>query len=175
MPAGRVNSAVIWLSELMMAPMRAAFLLLLTAICLPCAGCSYITDFVVVNGSAQSVQVKYRVKQFPGEFGLPAKPATLLASQLDSHGGQQWNNLSSDAYHVDAVSRTVSVSVVPGDALRIADMSNYASHDDAWNANEFPIEEITIWGANGDLRLTGQQTRTTFTKVSLALYTLTYK
>jgi hypothetical protein len=76
---------------------------------------------------------------------------------------------------VDAAGRTVSVSVGPGDALRIADVSNYGSHDDTWNANEFPIDEITISGANGDLRLTGQQTRTTFAKVSLALYTLTYK
>jgi hypothetical protein len=158
-----------------MASMRAAFLLLLTALCFLCTGCSYITDFVVVNGSTESVTVRYRIKQFPGEFGLPVKPATLLASRLDSHGGQQWNILSSDAYHVDAAGRTVSVSVGPGDALRIADVSNYGSHDDTWNANEFPIDEITISGANGDLRLTGQQTRTTFAKVSLALYTLTYK
>ena len=76
---------------------------------------------------------------------------------------------------MDQGSRMVTVRVMPGDGLRVADMSNYGGHEDAWDANEFPIDEMTISGANGDLKLTGPQARTTFTKVSLALYTLTYK
>jgi hypothetical protein len=155
--------------------MRVLFLLLLAAVCLLSAACSYTTDFVVINNSAQPIDVLYRIKQFPGEFGLPDKPATIAASQLDSHGGQQWKPLASDTYHVDQSTRTATVRVMPGDALRVTATSSYGGHEDAWDANEFPIDEIIVSGGNGELRLTGPQARTTFTKVSLALYTLTYK
>jgi hypothetical protein len=155
--------------------MRFVFLLLLTAICLTSAACSYITDFVVVNNSAQPIDVQYRVKSFPGDFAPPDKLAIIGASQLDSHGGQQWKTLPSDMYHVDPEARTVSTRLLPGDALRVSAIWNYGGHDDAWDASEFPIDEIIISGGNGQLKLTGTQSRTTFTKVSLALYTLTYK
>jgi hypothetical protein len=148
---------------------------MLAAICLLSAGCSYTTDFVVINNSAQPIDVRYRIKQFPGEFSLPDKPATIAASQLDSHGGQQWKPLASDTYQVDQSTRNATVRVMPGDALRVIAMSNYRGHEDAWDANEFPVDEIVVSGGNGELKLTGSQARTTFTKVSLALYTLTYK
>jgi len=158
-----------------MALRRVICLLLLSAICFVCAGCSYITDFVVVNNSAQPIEVRYRVKQFPSEFGLPDKPAIILASLLDSHGGQQWNVLTSGQFAVDQGNRAVTVRVMPGDGLRVADMVNYSGHEDAWDANEFPVDGITISGTNGNVELAGPKTRTAFAEVSLALYTLTYK
>ena len=65
--------------------MRAISLLLLTPICLTCSACSYMTDFVVINSSAQPIDVQYRVKPLPGEFAPADKPAIIAASQLDSH------------------------------------------------------------------------------------------
>ena len=154
---------------------RFLFLLLLTAFSLVCAACSYATDFVVVNRSAQPIVVRYKIKQFPGDFAPPDKPATIAASSLDSHGGQEWQLLSSDRFQVDQATRTVTVNVASADALRIASLHNYSGHDDAWDANEFPIDEIMVSGGNGELKLNGPQALTIFTEVSRALYTLTYK
>jgi hypothetical protein len=155
--------------------MRFVFLLLLVGSCLLCTACSYFTDFVIVNSSAQPIDVRYKLKHFPGEFGLPDKPATITASNLDSHGGQEWKLLSSDQFQVDQANRMVTVRVMPGDALRVTSLHNYRGHDDVADAQQFPIDEIIVIGASGELKMTGPPARTTFAEVSRALCTLTYK
>jgi hypothetical protein len=137
--------------------------------------CSYITDFVVVNESDQPIEVRYKIKNFPGPFSPPVVPATLASSQLSTKGNQEWNKLNSDRYQLVQESRTVVVRVMPHEALLVANMHNYSGHGDAWDAKEFPIEEITVRGAGGEMKLADQQARTTFSEVSRALYTLTYK
>jgi hypothetical protein len=154
---------------------RFPFLLLLVALSLVCSACSYGTDFVIVNRSVQPIVVRYRIRQFPGDFSPRDKPATIAASNLDSHGGQEWKLLNSDQFQVDPELRTVTVRVSAGEALRITTLHNYRGHDKTWAAGEFPVDEILISGANGELKLTGQQARITFAEVSRALYTLTYK
>ncbi len=137
--------------------------------------CSYITDFAVVNESDQPIEVWYKVKNYPGPFAPPVTPATIAATQLSSKGSQQWTTLTSEQYQLHQESRTVQVRVMPHQALLIANMHNYIGHEDAWGANEFPIEEITIRGGQGEIKLADQKARTTFSQVSRALYILTYK
>ena len=153
--------------QLKLAPVLFSLLLL--------TGCSYMTDFAVINESDQPVEVRYKIKNYPGSFSPPVTPATIAASQLSTKGNQQWNNLASDRFQLDQDNQTVVVRVMPHQALLIADMHNYGGHEDAWGAKEFPIEQITLRGARGEINLANERARTTFSEVSRALYTLTYK
>jgi len=137
--------------------------------------CSYATDFVVINDSDHPAEIRYKIKDFPSPFGPPVTPATITASQLSAHGAQQWKVLTSDQYQLDQGNRTVIVRLDEHEALRIASMHKYGGHQDPRDAKDFPVEEITITGEVGEISLEGQQARTTFSDVSRALYTLTYK
>jgi hypothetical protein len=54
-------------------------------------------------------------------------------------------------------------------------MHHYAGHEDAAGAKNFPIEEITVIGTRGEMKLAGELARTTFSEKSRALYVLAYK
>ena len=155
--------------------MRHVILVLLLAAISLLSACSYITDFIVINESREPMQVRYKVKKFPGAFTPPVAPATIPMSQLSTKGNQQWSQLASGDYQLDQESRTVIVRVLPHQALRIATMHHYGGHQDSADAQDFPVEEITMSGEDGERRFTGPQARTTFSEVSRALYTLTYQ
>lgn len=76
---------------------------------------------------------------------------------------------------LDEAHRTVIVQLHPQEALLIAIMHNYAGPDDPGDAQEFPIQEIKLSGTHGEKSLAEDEARTSFTEVSRALYTLTYK
>jgi hypothetical protein len=147
-----------------------AYISLLTA-------CSYFTDFVVVNASEQTIEVRYKVtKSTAGPLTISGVPAIIDASQLDTHGGQQWKELPQSQYRLtqDSNTATVTVDLTPNQALRITKLRDYGGHEDPW-PNIFAIEEIDITGAGGEMKLVGEKARTSFVEVSGALYTLTYK
>lgn len=132
--------------------MRSLFLILLLAAVSLFTARSYITDFVVINESSQPVEVRYKIRNFPGAFTPPVAPATVATSQLSTKGNQQWNQLTSAEYQLDQESRTVIARVLPHHALRIATMHHYGGHEDSGDAQDFPVEEITILGADGERR-----------------------
>jgi hypothetical protein len=150
-------------------------LILLILITSVFTACSFLTDFVVVNESDNAIAVRYKVKNFPGPFAPPDTPATIAADQLDAHGGQHWKDLTSDQYQLVQENRTVLVRVAPHQALLIARLSNYGIHRGPEKEASFPIEEIIVAGADGEMILEGQQAIKNFSEVSSALYTLTYK
>jgi hypothetical protein len=152
-------------------------LVLLTVLVLPAilAGCSYRTDFVVVNESASPIEVRYQVKNYPGSFASVVAPASISASELSPKGNQEWTRLTSTRIRLDEPNRTVIVQLNPQEALLVTTMHNYGGHDDAGDAQEFPIQEINISGAHGEMKLAGEQARTSFAQISRALYTLTYE
>ena len=139
------------------------------------AACSYKTEFVVINESDQSINIRYKVKDFPGPFAPPVTPATIVASQLNMHGDQQWEVLTPAQYQIDQENRTITVRLMPHEALRVASMHKYGGHNNLRDAEHFPIEEIVIMGSADELVLKGQQALETFSNLSKALYTLTYK
>lgn len=155
--------------------MRTSMLILLVSCISMFAACSYITDFAVVNQSGQVVEIRYRIKRFPGPFAPPVAPATMAASRLSTKGGQEWKDLPSNQYRLDEENRTVIVELAPQQALRIARMQHYLGHEDVGDAEEFPVEEVIVTGAQGELRLLGQQARVMFSEMSKALYILTYR
>ena len=137
--------------------------------------CSYLTDFVVVDRSSQPVEVRYKVKKHPGGFAPPVTPATIDISQLSAKGGQDWNPLVSTEYQIDEANWTVTVTLEPGKALRLSTMHHYTGPEDPIDRDSFPIEEISLTGANGATTLVGEQARVTFARESRVLYTLTYR
>ena len=151
--------------------MRRFTLVVLAAFLCSFAACSFATNFVIVNESDSPVIVRYEIKEFPGEFYLPEKPVVVAASDL-SEDGPEWKPIQ---FEVDEATRSVTTQLMPGEALRIARLNSYMGHDDPNSADDFQIRTITVSGTHGQLNLTDEQARTTFTKVSSALYTLTYK
>jgi len=145
------------------------------------AGCSYLTNFVVINATDRPIEIQYVIKQ-PGDSSppfsvtqtLPITPAIKSVLQL----GQQteWRELSAAQYTFDPDNRRVGVSLMPNEALRI-DKQNLVDGkvDDASLAAKFSIEEINIMGGYGEIKLQGEQVRKMFVAESRKLYTLTYK
>lgn len=145
-------------------------MVLVGSVCL-LAACSYTTNFVIVNGSDGPITVRYEVKEFPGPFYPPTTPGVAAAADL-SEDGQQW---SPAQFTVDEASRSVTTQLLAGQALLIASMNHYTGHDDPNDAEKYQIRRIVVSGTRGELNLSDEQARTTFTKVATTLYTLTYK
>ena len=139
------------------------------------AACSYLTEFVVVNQSDDHIVVRYKIKNYPGPLNLPAVPSTIESSRLSKKHAQEWQELTSDEYQLDEHNRTVVVDVRPHQALLIASMHHYMGHDDVGDAQDYPIEEVTVTGTQGELKLAGPQARVMFSEISRVLYTLSYK
>lgn len=135
------------------------------------AACSYLTDFVIVNESDGPIIVRYEVKDYPGAFYPPEVPKVMPASELGERG-KQWDAIQ---YELDEASRSVTTQLMPGQALRLTTIHHYSGHDDPIDAENFQIRRITVSGTRGELDLKGEQARTTFTRVSLTLYKLTYR
>ena len=72
--------------------MERGLLLLLLVFTMSVVACSYSTNFVVVNESNQTIEVRYKIKRFPNEpLSLTARPAKIAASEIarvtSEHGG----------------------------------------------------------------------------------------
>jgi hypothetical protein len=156
--------------------MRYTLLFLFTLLVLTFTACSYTTEFVVVNESDQPVEVRYKIKRFPNEPpNLNAQPAKMDAAQLGSHDRQQWRRLNYYEYQVDQENRTITVVVMSHEALWVTNMFHYFGDEDPNDVASWPIEEISVTGADGGMMFTGQKARKSFSYVSRVLYTLTYK
>jgi hypothetical protein len=136
--------------------------------------CGFMTDFVFVNTSDNPVEFSYRTKYYPYPFALPETPATIPASLLDSGGGHKWKELTPSQYEVDPANRIVTIRVRPREALLVIRVRDDAWHQDSAGGEIFPIEEINVRGAHGELLFKGQQAFNAFSKMSKSLYTLMY-
>src|SRR5215467_1702828 len=78
-----------------------ALLVLLLMFTLTSSGCSYFTDFVVINQSKEPIEIRYKVKRSTaGPLAVSGIPATVLASELSPHGGEEWQPMSSGQYEL---------------------------------------------------------------------------
>jgi hypothetical protein len=152
------------------------YLIILTfASVLLLSACSYTSNFVVLNESEQPIKVQYKIKNSPSEpLQLIGEPAKTAGANL-RNGDKQWRILKSDEYQLDREARTITIDVMPHEALRVMYITNYGGHDDASEANKFKIDEIIVTGAHGEAKYQGEQIRRQFTEASETLYVLTYK
>jgi len=80
-----------------------------------------------------------------------------------------------DEYQVNQETRTITVSVLPHEALWVTSMFHYFGDDDPNDVASWPVDEITLTGAEGGMTFTGDKSRKAFAYISRVLYTLTYK
>ena len=133
--------------------------------------CSFSTDFIVVNDSPQPIAVTYRFKF----AGLIAKPAMVASAQVTTSRPKFWQELTTDRYEADRVWRTIKLRLMPAEALRVAVVGNYSSHEGRFSEGALPIDELTVKGASGEIVLRGEQVRLNFTKQGSQVFTLMYK
>jgi hypothetical protein len=157
---------------------RYCFIFSLVLWLLALTACSYLTNFVVLNSSARTVEVRYKVKNagqpIPPIQMLPIKPAIKPTSQIEQQ--TPWRDLSTSEFTFDADNRIVTVLLKPGEALRIEQRNLVdGPNDESSQASNFAIEEIILAGANGVIRFEGEQARKSFVPQSKKTYTLTYK
>ena len=132
---------------------------------------------MVVNDSDNPIDVRYRVKRDAGVLSSTDTPAKIAASQATNRYRTQWRILSSAEYQTNQADHaiTVTVKVMPHEALWITSMFHYIGDEDPNDVASWPIDEISIAGADGGMTFTGQKARKSFVYVSRVLYTLTYK
>ena len=146
------------------------FALVLT---LSVSGCSYRYDFVVINASAGTITVEYRLKRWtPVSAGTfvdvesPAKVSVDEFKQAEYH----WQKLSREDYLFDKTTGTFMVNVAPQEVLLIDQTSNYMGDE-----NQFDLISIKISGANGVIDLQGKQAQTQFKIESDTKYVIRYR
>lgn len=94
-------------------------------------------------------------------FSQIGKPAILAVSQMQS---REWRELSPDQYSFDRSSRIATVSLQPGDALRI--LTSGFTGGNVGEEKDFIIEELHISDGSGGVSLTGDQVNKSFLPAS---------
>jgi hypothetical protein len=158
--------------------MRYVLTVLLLLLALLLTACSFGTSFFVINESGQPIEITYRIGETNIEpLVVTGKPAIVAASQLSS---DEWRELSSTEYVFDQEKRTVTVSLPPGQALRITRGGEWREGN---TGAYFIIKELDIKGASGEIILKGDRVYKSFTVVPKGFFqfgpptllTLTYK
>ena len=150
------------------------FTLLLLTIIL--TSCSYSTDFVVLNDTDHPIEVVYVVKPFPhGPPSLEIEPKVVSSADLQVEQASNWEKLAPDRFRVDQMNRTVTVSLSAHQALWITSMHHYIGDEDPNDVQGFPIQEISLRDADGELKFSGDQARKAFGRLSRVVYVLRHK
>jgi hypothetical protein len=155
---------------------RVLALALIASTAFLCSSCSFGNSFIIVNGSTAVVEVSYRMKppNLPGATTSLSDrpPETLPVSQLEAHVA--WQPLPSSRYRLEPQNNLVVLTLNPDEALILTHCrpANRASTGDC-EPEAFFIAEISIRGANGEIRVTGEQAHKSFIR-NKNTYTLTY-
>ena len=149
----------------------------LLAVVLSLTACSFVSTFVIANESNDRIQIRYVVKKWNDPEHpptLPLLPGVLSISELDD-SDRLWRNLPSPMVTYNETNRTAIVTLMPNEAVRIEQVEETLCEDINKRLDRFEIEEISITGASGTLRLTGEQAAKSFTARSKQLCVLTYR
>src|SRR6266850_7393452 len=139
----------------------------IVAVALLFSSCSFINSFIVVDGSRAVLEVTYRMKppNLPGATTSLSNrpPETLPVSQLDAH--VPWQPLPTLRYKLEPNNNLVILTLNPDEALLLTQCrpANGASNGDC-EKDAFFIAEIGLRGANGEIKVTGQQAHKTFVR-----------
>jgi hypothetical protein len=156
--------------------MRWLLILIVLLLTISLTSCSYSTDFVVLNNADYPIEVVYTVKASPiGPPSLEIEPMVVSSANLEIEDKSKWRKLPPDQFRIDQVTRTVVVHLPAHEALLITTMHHYIGDEDPNDVEMFPIQEISVSGADGALRFTGDSARKAFERMSRVLYVLSYK
>ena len=148
--------------------MRRALLVLILLQAYFLAGCSFSTEYVIVNASGGTLEVTYTIAPTgidPLATTGVGIPAILPTSKLM---GREWRKLPAGEFVFDRVNRTVTVSLPPNQGLLITRAGEYNPNRSA--ATDFIIKEIRIAGPNGEMTLRGDAVPKAFIVVPKPFY-----
>ena len=156
--------------------MRSLLIIILVLLTIGVASCSYSTDFVVRNDANYPIQVVYKVKPPPhGAPTLTVEPIVVSSANLENSDRGDWKKLPPDRFRIDQARRTVTVSLSAHETLQVTSMPHYIGDEDPNDVSGFPVDELSVAGAAGEMRFTGDKARKAFERKSRVLYVLTYK
>jgi hypothetical protein len=149
----------------------------LIGLVLTLTGCQYIVTYAVVNESRERIQVRFVIKK--SIAGTPQPPPKELGikslselSELD----KPWRGLEGAQISFQPETRTVVVSLMPQEALRVEELWNVGCRDsDPVRQSDYAIEEISVTGANGAIKLEGEQAVRGFAQGPKGVCVLTYR
>jgi hypothetical protein len=152
---------------------RVIFALALCAGLLPLAGCSYSTDFVIVNNSGGPVEVHYRLKGGPPEgFASIGRPWLKAAREVENDDAP-WQELREGAVAYDPETGTHTFVLPPWQAARVLSETGWRGH--SLSDDSFPFKSLRLSGAGGVVSYEGKQAQYQFVYKNKNLYTLTYQ
>ena len=135
-------------------------------------GCSYHTDFAVVNLSTVPIKVTYATQCWPCSPRTPhPRPATVEASKLRPRG-TRWTELSAGGYRWNADSSQVTVTLAPHTALRFATLINWSSDSDP-ETKRVPDLRVQMSGSPEARQYSRQNVIAPSNKRSMHLFALT--
>lgn len=138
------------------------------------SACSSETDFVIVNDSGWPVEVRYTFKSgYRYEKCCSEPPAKKALDKLDDDH-TLWRDLSPGELSYDPAAGAVTLTLSPGEALRVFRGSGWQGHGGRSEDESFIIGSVRIAGANGIVEYEGRQAQYQFQRRDDNLYKLTY-
>lgn len=137
------------------------------------AGCSWITDFVILNTSSGDLAITYVVngKMCPDDNFISI-PATKTISELKKEQGA-WRKLTLSQYTCDPKTMAVTTTLPPHSALRVARKGTYTGPENYGNV-DFDVLRLELKGTEGAVSLTGLKVLKSFKRQSDVLYVFSY-
>lgn len=152
-----------------------ASLCLLAAVVMLSA-CQPALIFVVANETNAQIEVRYVVKKSSHTdvmSRLEEIPAVKPVAELDER--TEWRDLNETRFKFTPETRTVVLTLNPREALRIERTNFTCNETESWRTDSYTIEELTLIGPSGTIRLTGKQARTSFASGPRGACVLTYR
>lgn len=139
--------------------------------------CQSVVSYAVVNESNDRIQVRFVMKKPVN--GIPEPPPRMLGikslSEL-SDLGKTWRDLDGAQIAFQPETRTVVVTLAPQEALRVEELWNVGCKDkNPVRQVSYSIEQISVTGANGAIKLEGEQALTGFVQGPKGVCVLTYR
>ena len=157
---------------------HAISLVTLLASALLLSACSTQEDFVVLNKSGGAIEVRYTFKRCtpepPGKDVNISPPSELGIAEFRK-SDHVWAALPKERYKYDSLTCTLTVRVSPNEALLVASTYNYRGHNSEGSELKFDLENLSITGPKGVVRLEGRQTQTQFIRIESGDYAITYQ
>jgi len=86
------------------------------------SGCSYITDFYIINSSDQNISIEYKVKDFELSGPFVSTPYLIKIGRDFEYSSDR----NYDSVVVDSINRTVSCKLEKGQSLWFGDDLNFS-------------------------------------------------
>jgi hypothetical protein len=152
---------------------RSFVFLVLLALLVVNAGCSHSYDWVVINNSSGTIELKYRAQPYPPEdergMYLKDNAPVIIALEHFQTAKDKWHKLQAGEYDFENDTGTFSVKLAPSEVLWVDRTTDAPGND-----GHFHLASIRISGANGSIELDGKQIQAQF-KIESNNYVLRYK